>query len=143
MIQPAVSFHFAGTQGTLTQRTTLKQFLVTLFRKEKKSLESLTYIFCSDDYLLDINRRHLQHDYYTDIITFNMADKLQPVTGEIYISLDRVRDNANTFNVPVKHELHRVIFHGALHLCGYKDKTKEQEALMRKMEEKYLKKYFQ
>ena len=142
MIHPTVSFHFADKQCTLTQRTVLKHFLVTLFRKEKTPLESLNYIFCSDEYLLQINRNHLQHDYYTDIITFNMADRLQPVVGEIYISIDRVKDNARQFQVSFAHELHRVIFHGGLHLCGYKDKSKEQQALMRKMEDKYLKAYF-
>lgn len=139
---PQVSFHFAAQHCTLTHRTVLKQFLVSLFKKEKTPLESLTYIFCSDIYLLEINRQHLQHDYFTDIITFNMADKFQPVMGEIYISIDRVKDNAHSFGVSFKQELHRVIFHGALHLCGYKDKTQQQETLMRSMENKYLKRYF-
>ncbi len=137
-----VSFHFADQQCTLAQRTVLKQFLASLFKKEKIPLESLTYIFCSDNYLLEINRQYLQHDYFTDIITFNMANKFQPVIGEIYISIDRVKDNARSFGVSFKQELHRVIFHGSLHLCGYKDKTKEQQTLMRAMEDKYLKWYF-
>jgi rRNA maturation RNase YbeY len=119
-------------------RTRLKRFLVALFKRERKPLAELQYIFCSDPYLLDINRQFLHHDFYTDIITFNLAEKGQPTQGEIYISVDRVRDNAQNFDSSLKRELHRVIFHGALHLCGFKDKTPKEELEMRKMEEKYL-----
>jgi rRNA maturation RNase YbeY len=113
-----------------------------LFKKEGKKLEDIHYIFCSDDYLLEINRQHLQHDYYTDIITFGLSQPGQPILAEVYISIDRVKDNAGQFQVPLKEELHRVIFHGALHLCGYKDKRFKDQQLMRKMEDKYLKLYF-
>jgi probable rRNA maturation factor len=123
---------------SLEERNRLKQFLITLFKKEKKPLAELRYIFCSDRRLLEINRQFLQHDFYTDIITFPLSDPGQPITGEIYISIDRVRDNAREFGSSVKKELHRVIFHGALHLCGYKDKSLGEEKLMRKMEDKYL-----
>src|SRR5262249_42286938 len=120
------SIHFHALQPIdLRQRAGLKSFLASLFRREKKKLEGLTYIFCSDEYLLEINRQFLKHDYYTDIITFNLAESGQPVQGEIYISIDRVRENARQYNSSIKRELHRVIFHGALHLCGYKDKKKE------------------
>jgi len=123
---------------SLEERTRLKQFLITLFKKEKKPLAELSYIFCSDQRLLEINRQFLQHDFYTDIITFPLSDPGQPISGEIYISVDRVRDNAREFGISIKRELHRVIFHGALHLCGYKDKSPKDEKLMRKMEDKYL-----
>lgn len=135
-----VSFHFLESI-TLKNREALKVFLRELFKKEGTKLEVMRYIFCSDDYLLEINRQYLNHDYYTDIITFNLADKGAPVEGEVYISIDRVRDNARQFKTTVTDELHRVIFHGALHLCGYKDKTKKEEALMRTMESKYLRRY--
>jgi len=120
----------------------LKSFIATLFKKEAKRLEAIHYIFCSDDYLLKINREHLQHDYYTDIITFGLSEPGQPINAEVYISVDRVKDNAHQFKTTLKKELHRVIFHGALHLCGYKDKKKGEEALMRKKEEFYLNGYF-
>ena len=123
---------------SLEERTRLKQFLNGLFKKEKKSLGELSYIFCSDQRLLEINRQFLQHDFYTDIITFPLSDPGQPISGEIYISVDRVRENAGKFGNSVRKELHRVIFHGALHLCGYKDKSPGEEKLMRKMEDKYL-----
>ena len=143
MTIPTIQFNFLQPI-TLRDRTRLKQFLVSLFKKEGKSLGELQYIFCSDDYLLDINRQYLNHDYYTDIITFDLSDTFgladggHSINAEIYISVDRVRDNAQEFGSSLRQELHRVIFHGALHLCGYKDKSPTQEKEMRKMEEKYL-----
>lgn len=137
-----VQFFFEGVNITLAERNRLKAFLVNLFNKKKIALNNLTYIFCSDEYLLNINKQFLQHDYYTDIITFNLAQAGQPIEGEIYISIDRVIDNAKREEVPRKEELHRVIFHGVLHLLGYKDKNKEQQTAMRKAEERCLKSYF-
>lgn len=136
-----IQFHFLQSVN-LQQRQALKDFIRSVFKKEKKAFTSLNYIFCSDEYLLDINRQHLNHDYYTDIITFELNGKQEPVIGEIYISVDRVRDNARTFNTSLKEELHRVIFHGALHLCGYKDKNSKQEKEMRAKEAQYLRSYF-
>lgn len=135
-----VSFHYL-VPVSLKERTRLQAFIVQLFKKEKKALGGLTYIFCSDDYLLEINKQYLQHDYFTDIITFDLSTTPASIEGEIYISVDRVRDNAQQFNTSITRELHRVIFHGALHLCGYKDKTPKEEVLMRKMEDKYLRLY--
>ena len=113
-----------------------------LFKKEKASLTSLNFIFCSDEYLLEINQQFLKHNFYTDIISFNLAANNEPVEGEIYISLDRVRENAGELNQSFKTELHRVIFHGALHLCGYMDKRPADILVMRKKEDEYLKSYF-
>ena len=135
-----IQFHILQPVS-LRERTRLKQFIIKLFRQEKKPLAELSYIFCSDQYLLDINRQFLQHDFYTDIITFPLSDPGQPISGEIYISVDRVRDNAREFGSSIRQELLRVIFHGALHLCGYKDKSLRDEKLMRKMEDKYLSLY--
>jgi probable rRNA maturation factor len=140
MNNPSIRFNFLESIS-LPDRIRLKRFLVTIFKKEKKSLVELQYVFCSDPYLLEINRQFLHHDFYTDIVTFNLAEKDQPTLGEIYISIDRVRDNARTFNTTITQELHRVIFHGALHLCGYKDKTAKQEQEMRQMEDKCLQLY--
>ena len=136
-----IRFHFL-TETPLRERSQLKSFLPSIFKKEKKHLAELRYIFCSDDYLLDINKQYLNHDYYTDIITFDLSEPDQPINAEIYISVDRVRDNARSFGNSFKKELHRVIFHGALHLCGYRDKTQQEEKLMRKMEDQYLALYF-
>ena len=104
---------------------------------ENYNLGDISLIFCSDEYLLDINRTHLDHDYYTDIITFDYTDN-QIVSGDLFISIDRVRDNATDFNVSFEHELHRVIIHGVLHLCGYKDKSDDEEKLMRTKENNAL-----
>ena len=138
----AVNFHHQTT-CTLKDRNKLKPFVSNLFKKEGKKLERLDIIFCTDEYLLQINKDHLTHDYYTDILTFDLSpSKETAIVGELYISIDRVKDNAKTHAVSFRNELHRVIFHGSLHLCGYKDKKKDDISVMRKMEEKYLKLYF-
>ena len=102
----------------------------------------LNIIFCSDNYLLRINKDYLNHNYFTDVITFELKDYNKQITGEVYISVDSIKKNAKLFNTSVLNELHRVIFHGVLHLCGYKDKTPKDSVLMKSMEDKYLKIYF-
>jgi len=104
---------------------------------ESKVLGDITLIFCSDDYLLEMNRTHLNHDYYTDIITFDYSED-NIVSGDLFISYDRVVDNATSFSSSVKDELHRVCVHGLLHLCGYKDKSDVDEQLMRQKEDEML-----
>ena len=100
-------------------------------------LGDITVIFVTDGYLLDMNKKHLNHDYYTDIITFDYCEG-NIISGDLFISLDRVRENASTFDTPFLLELKRVMIHGVLHLCGHKDKTKEEEEKMRSLENKYL-----
>lgn len=109
-----------------------------LIFNEKHTIDHINYIFCSDDYLLKLNQEYLKHRTLTDIITFHYQPPGQPLLSDIYISIERVKENAQTFGVSFRHELHRVLFHGALHLCGYGDKTKKEEALMRTKEEHYL-----
>jgi probable rRNA maturation factor len=134
-----IRFASADRPVSIKQRTAVKALLGEMFHVEKTSLSGLLYVFCSDEYLLQINKDFLQHDFYTDIITFEMGDpKVSGVEGEIYISTDRVKDNAGTIGISFQEELLRVVFHGALHLCGYKDKSPAQERKMREMEEKYL-----
>jgi rRNA maturation RNase YbeY len=136
--QSKVYFFFDTVKATLDNRKELKHFIEQIFRKERKKLLSLNYVFCSDKKLLQVNRDYLRHDYYTDIITFDLSSAPGSIIGEIYISVDRVRDNAGQFGVSFRSELHRVIFHGALHLCGYADKNKTQVQEMRRLEDKYL-----
>jgi rRNA maturation RNase YbeY len=136
----AICFFFE-TPVSLSERTALKVFVESIFKREKKKLSSLTYIFCTDKRVLEINKQYLAHDYFTDIISFELSAPDSPAEGEIYISIDRVRDNAKTMGEPFYREFHRVIFHGALHLCGYKDKTPAEEQLMRKKEDEYLSRY--
>lgn len=137
----AVYFFSADAKAPVIPRTKLKIFIKSLFRKEGKSLAELNYVFCSDDYLLNINRQFLNHDYYTDIITFDISETNATKKGEIYISIDRVRENARELHQPIQSEFLRVIFHGALHLCDYKDKTQAQKLEMRLKEDLYLKKF--
>ena len=137
-----IQFHFLDRKPALKERNKLKIFVEDLFKVEKKGLESLSYIFCSDEHLLKVNVEFLNHDFYTDVITFEFTSASSDTQGEVYISVDRIKDNAKELGVSFKEELHRVIFHGALHLCGYKDKTKKDETLMRGAENKYLQLYF-
>ncbi len=136
-----VNFYFEQPV-TLKERGRLKLFIGSVFKAEKKKARDITYVFCSDEYLLNMNRQFLKHDYYTDIITFDLGDsKTDPIIAEIYISYDRVKENARMLAVPINQELHRVIIHGVLHLCGYKDKSPLQKKLMRSKENLYLGKY--
>lgn len=134
----AVQFFSADINIPTLSKRKLKLFIRALFEQEGKLLDELSYIFCSDDYLLEINRQFLNHDYFTDIITFDISIEKVKVKGEVYLSIDRIKDNAIKFNQPFQTELLRVIFHGALHLCGYKDKTKLQKRKMREKEDYYL-----
>ncbi|OSZ81356.1 rRNA maturation RNase YbeY [Chitinophagaceae bacterium IBVUCB2] len=136
-----VCFFFEKKGFVLQNRAELKAFIEILFKKEKKKLASINYIFCSDKRLLEINQQFLRHDYYTDIITFDLSEA-EATQAEIYISIDRVKENAKNEGVSFRSELLRVIFHGALHLCGYKDKTKTESNIMREREGFYLLSYF-
>jgi len=129
---------FFKTSVTIRDRAKLKKFIEAAFRKEKKKLLSLNFIFCTDQDLLEINQSYLKHDYYTDIITFELSEKGQPVEGEVYISVDRVRDNSQRLKESNYKELHRVIFHGVLHLCGYQDKRAEEKKRIRAKEDELL-----
>jgi len=118
-------------------KTTLKQNLKTLAQSEGMTLKDISVVFTDDDYLLEVNKQYLNHDYYTDVITFDYS-VFPEVSGDIMISLDRVKDNAETLSVSFQEELNRVVYHGLLHLCGYKDKSAADEKLMRTKENYYL-----
>jgi rRNA maturation RNase YbeY len=135
-----ITFNFLS-KSTLNNRRKLKTFIEHLVLKEKSPIKLLNFVFCSDAYLLDINKRFLKHDFYTDIITFNLGDNSN-IEGDIYISVERIKDNATLFSSTYQKELHRVMFHGVLHLCGYMDKTKSDKELMTKKENYYLNQYF-
>ncbi|HEX4849787.1 MAG TPA: rRNA maturation RNase YbeY [Puia sp.] len=126
---------------TLRNRMGLKQFLLYLFRKEGLKVDSINYVFTSDGYLRTLNRHHLHHDYNTDILTFIMSEPGDPLIADIFISIDSVRSNSIRFKSTLKTELFRVIFHGALHACGYNDKTATQKKEMRSQEDLLLDQY--
>jgi rRNA maturation RNase YbeY len=137
-----ISFTKADKNATLLKRVQLKSFIEKRVKKEGLIIESLNYVFCTDNYLLSINKQFLNHDYYTDIISFDLSDIPGRLVAEVYISVDRVKENAKLHTTSFSKELHRVIFHGALHFCGYKDKKPADAKLMREMEDKWLKAYF-
>lgn len=136
---------FFQKRVTLLRRNLLKLFLARKLKEVgKKQSGELRIILCSDEELLQINRNYLQHDYYTDIITFPFTDSGDShLDAELYISVDRVRDNAKTQKSSFSTELHRVIFHGVLHLCGYGDKTEAETKMMRGLEDSFLTEYFE
>ena len=136
-----ISFHYLVPPFAFPNRNEIKDFLLKQLKKEGKTVEAINYIFCDDDYLLQMNQQYLEHDTFTDIITFELSPKGQPLVSDIYISVERVKENAATFKTRFTEELLRVIFHGALHLAGYKDKTTEQSDLMRRMENEWLERY--
>ncbi len=108
-----------------------------ILKKEKSILGTLSYIFCDDEYLLKINKEYLDHDTYTDIITFDYTEAAT-ISGDIFISIDRIKENAIEFNVSFEQELIRVMSHGVLHLIGYKDKSADDAALMREKENQMI-----
>ena len=121
----------------LEQRGRLKSFIEKIFNKEGKSLQALNYVFTTDKKLLSLNKEYLDHDYFTDILTFDLSEG-SSIAGEVYISIERVRENARTLHIPFKNELLRVIIHGTLHLCGYNDNTQLKKGIMRKKEDQYM-----
>ena len=141
-LEKNIHFFFDGIRPTLRNRKELKQFLISIFKSERIEVDTVNFIFSTDKAVYAINKKFLRHDYLTDIITFSLGRKGDPVLADIYISIDRVRDNALRQDEPFERELHRVIFHGALHLCGYKDKSKSESQQMRRRENLYLVGYF-
>lgn len=140
----AVRYYDQHVVSKLKDKKKLSTFLQALIRGKRPEVKTLdlTYIFCHDDYLLEINQQFLQHDTLTDIITFDMSESEQALQGEIYISTDRVKENGEKFKTAYNEELHRVIFHGALHLCGFKDKKPADKKRMRQEEDLCLNEYF-
>lgn len=132
-----ILFHNADTSYILKNKRIISSWITDTIKEEEKQLEEISYIFCTDDYLLKINQEHLNHDTYTDIITFDYTEN-GIISSEIYISADRVRENAKNLGVAALDEMHRVIIHGVLHLCGYKDKSDLQSQEMKGKENYYL-----
>lgn len=136
-----ISFHNEDVKFSLKNKAILKEWIKSTIEKKKRKTGDLNFIFCSDEHLLGINKQYLDHDTYTDIITFDYSkeDVKMPVSGDIFISIERVRENAEKFSKTFENELHRVIIHGTLHLLGYADKSKLAKAEMTKQEDLCLK----
>jgi rRNA maturation RNase YbeY len=133
----AIFFHDESIRSALQGKRALKSWLKEILRRENKKTGEINIIFTKDEYLRELNKRYLSRDYYTDVITFDYSRKNE-ISGDIYISLERVEENASKFNVPKGHEVMRVMVHGLLHLIGYKDHKEEETKEMRRMENRYL-----
>lgn len=132
--------HKEDVSFTPSNKILLRKWITNAINCEGKSAGDINYIYCSDDYLLELNRSSLDHDYYTDIITFDYVEN-NVISGDLFISVDRVRENATHNNVPLEKELQRVMIHGIMHLCGYGDKTPKEEKIMREKEDFYISNY--
>jgi rRNA maturation RNase YbeY len=133
----SICFHAELPGFKLKRQAILRNRINETIVSSRKTSGDLNFIFCSDDFLLDINRKFLKHDYYTDVITFDYSSS-KIIAGDIYISVDRVRENAETEKQPFDTELARVMIHGVLHLMGNTDKDKTAKTLMRKKEDKFI-----
>lgn len=134
----SINFFTEGISFKVSNPRKTATWIKAAVAKEKKRLHQLNYIFCSDEYLLKVNQQYLNHQSLTDIITFDNSENSEFLEGDIFISIERVRENAGKFKVDFDNELRRVIVHGALHLMGYTDKTKKAKKEMRKKEDAYL-----
>lgn len=134
----AICFFTEDISFVLKNKTAIRNWIDRAVKAESYRLGELNFIFCSDAYLLEINQGYLNHDTYTDIITFDNSDTAGTVTGDVFISVERIKENAQKFGVPERDEVERVIIHGVLHLMGYTDKSKEKKAQMTAKENEYL-----
>ena len=134
--QTPIQYFSEDTLFNLDNSNTISDWIIETIQSENGYLSFINFIFCSDSYLLQINQEYLKHDTYTDIITFDYSNA--QIESDIFISIDRIEENANKLNIEFKQELHRVIIHGVLHLLGYGDKSKDDKALMTKKENQYL-----
>lgn len=133
----AVTYHTEDCSFRFTGRRAVSRWIAETAAAEGRRRGAIAVVFCSDDYLLAMNRHYLGHDYPTDIITFDYGEGAV-ISGDLFISVDTVARNAETYGVPFEHELHRVIIHGILHLCGYPDKSPAEARVMRAREDLYL-----
>lgn len=135
-----ICFYNEDVTYRLLYKEKIRLWLLSVVEQEKQQAGDISFIFCSDEYLLDINRQYLSADYLTDVITFDFTED-KHISGDIFISTDRVKENAKQYKQKYFHEMLRVILHGVLHLLGYKDKTEKEIKLMREKEDYYLQKF--
>lgn len=138
MTKAPVYFFSEDVKYTLKNKTVIRNWIRDTIIAEGYVLEELNFILCSDEYLLVINKQYLDHDTYTDVITFDNSEELKTIVGDIFISIERIQENAKQFKSTVQQELCRVMVHGTLHLLGYKDKGKAAKTLMTQKEDQYL-----
>ena len=132
-----IRFYFESTKEFELKKSEIKLWLNKVITHENHILGDINVIFCSDDYLIKINKEYLSHDYFTDIVTFNFCEE-NKISGDIFISIDRVKENSKIYTTSFINELDRVIVHGVLHLLGYNDKSEEEKKIMTSKENQYL-----
>ncbi len=133
-----ISYNNIDNNFRIKDKIKIKKWILKSIETEKKNVNFISFNFCSDGFILELNNNALKHNYYTDIITFELNNKNENIEGDIYISVDRVKENAKILKESFTDELHRVIIHGVLHLCGYKDKSSKESKKMREKENYYL-----
>ncbi len=132
-----INFFFEDIQPFSIQKNHIEKYIKELISNEVKKCGEISIVFTSDNYLLEMNKEYLNHDYFTDIITFDYVEN-DLISGDLFISFDRLKENAEKFNIEVVREVYRVVFHGILHLTGYNDKTDEEQKIMTEKENFYL-----
>jgi rRNA maturation RNase YbeY len=135
-----IFFHYLVPPFYFPHRGKKKQFIKKVFTEHRKRVDTVNFVFCSDSYLLALNKKYLRHHYHTDIVTFDLSDD-DKVVADVFISVDRALVNAKSYRVPFSAELLRLLIHGALHLCGFNDKTPRQFNQMKKLEEEFLRRF--
>ncbi|MEE4257063.1 MAG: rRNA maturation RNase YbeY [Bacteroidales bacterium] len=137
-MEPLIQFFSEEVDFSLDDESLIRDWILNVLRSEALDAGVINLIFCNDVYLLDLNQRFLERDTLTDVIAFDYGEEGNEVSGDIFISIDRVRENALSYGLPTHLEVHRVIIHGILHLCGYRDSVAVEKAEMRSKEDKYL-----
>ena len=134
----SLEFHFQDYKEFPFPEEPIRKWILFLIKNENLKAGVLNFVFCSDDFLSSMNTEYLQHDTLTDIITFDYSNDFESISGDIFISIDRIKENADNFAQPFLNELCRIIAHGALHICGYGDKQDDEKAVMQGKEDYYL-----
>jgi probable rRNA maturation factor len=137
-VSSSIQFFSEGIPFTLKNKTSIRKWLNVVVREENKKPWYINFIFCSDEYLFELNKTYLKHETLTDIITFPYQEDINTISGDIFISIDRVKENATKFRQDLEKELHRVMVHGVLHLIGYSDHGKKKKEIMTEREDHFL-----
>ncbi len=133
-----IHFFYEEVDFKISHEKQLTEWIESVVHSHNFTILEINYIFCSDNYLLEINKQHLNHDYFTDIITFDNSEESTQIESDVFISIDRIKENAANLSINMAAELHRVMIHGVLHLLGFGDKSKEEKRLMREKEDACL-----
>lgn len=137
-----IEFHNVDINCRVSDKTKLRSWIKNVISYEGKKLKSISIILCSDEYLLQMNKSYLNHNYYTDVLTFDLSENQNEIAGDIFISNDRIIENARKYKVSTQDELKRIILHGVLHLIGYIDSSREEKGKMKEKEDHYLARYY-